>query len=99
MVNAQQISLIVSIYIPHDDGIHADSIQKMIWKRLIRKEWQKKVVLPFCYHFYLVIYPGLKLSKSGKVAENLDNTAYALRWGCRGRGFESRCSDQFFSTS
>jgi hypothetical protein len=40
------------------------------------------------------IKPDLTLSKSGKVAENLHNTTYSLQWGCRGRGFESRRSDQ-----
>jgi hypothetical protein len=43
------------------------------------------------------IKPDLTLSKSGKVAENLHNTTYSLHWGCRGRGFESRRSDQIFS--
>ena len=36
---------IVSIHIPHDGGIHADSIQKMIWKRWIPKEWQQQKVV------------------------------------------------------
>ena len=71
MVNVQQISPTVSIYIPHDGGIHDDSIQKMIWKRQKQKDWQQqKVVLPFYYHFYL-----------GKVAENLHDTTYSLHWG------------------